>query len=289
MQAGCTGLNCCVRRRRACVARRVRPCRCCFPQPRAGQAGDQPRAALEGDVAPCPVQRDDRPPAETDQEVDVGGAPQHPGDETRQAHLAEVGHRILAADRGERAEVAIAERRQRFAARTRDQLASPDTGPAAWRPAQRPAAAFRLRRVRAPCRRARRCPDAPARDRSGSTMTRPARSAGTRQPVGGRRRLDARRPHDRAGLDPLVADRDVRSLHDVTIAFSRTSTPSFSSDCRAFSDSDGWSAGKQPRAALDEDDARAARIDVAEVARPAPISPVRRSRRPFRRRSARRR
>ena len=33
--------------------------------PRAGQAGDQPRAALEGDVAPGPVQRDDRSAGES--------------------------------------------------------------------------------------------------------------------------------------------------------------------------------------------------------------------------------
>ena len=38
-------------------------------------AGDEARAALEGDVAPQPGQRDDDAVAQPDEEVDVGDAP----------------------------------------------------------------------------------------------------------------------------------------------------------------------------------------------------------------------
>src|SRR5690606_30293691 len=43
-------------------------------------ARDEPRAALERQVAPEPVQGDRDAVAETDQEIDVGGAPDEPAD-----------------------------------------------------------------------------------------------------------------------------------------------------------------------------------------------------------------
>src|SRR5262245_22213225 len=75
------------------------------------KAGDKAAASLEGNVAPRPIEGDHKPVAETNQKVDVGNAPQHPGRKTRKSELAELGDSPGAADRGERTEIAIAEYR----------------------------------------------------------------------------------------------------------------------------------------------------------------------------------
>ena len=49
----------------------------------AARPGDQPHAALERDVGPQPVEHHRKPVAEADQEVDVGGAPEQPGADSR--------------------------------------------------------------------------------------------------------------------------------------------------------------------------------------------------------------
>src|SRR5215467_598965 len=80
--------------------------------PRPRYARDEPRAALEGDVAPAPAQRDSEAVAEPDQEVDVGEAPQQPRRKSRELDAAELRHRAFAPDGRHGAEVAITERRQ---------------------------------------------------------------------------------------------------------------------------------------------------------------------------------
>ena len=84
--------------------------------PRSGQAGDEPRATLEGQVVPRPVHQYGQAIAEADQEIDMGEAPDQPGHEAGKAKGPELGHGALAADRGHAPEVAIAERRQVAAA-----------------------------------------------------------------------------------------------------------------------------------------------------------------------------
>src|SRR5271170_3664979 len=74
---------------------------------------NQPGAALEGDVAPQPVHGDHEAVAQSDQEIDVDRAPEHPADESGELNRAELHHRGLAADRGEIAEMVIGERRRR--------------------------------------------------------------------------------------------------------------------------------------------------------------------------------
>src|SRR5512142_3090498 len=81
-------------------------------RPRAGaldprrRAGDQPRAAVVGDVRPRPLDEDEDPVAEHDMDEEPG----QPGDPARELDAAQVGDGRRAADRGERALVAIAER-----------------------------------------------------------------------------------------------------------------------------------------------------------------------------------
>src|SRR5262249_22584704 len=87
------------------------------------QSSDQAAAALECDIAPRPIERDDESVAEADQEIDVGHAPQHPGDQPGHPEPAELRDRARASDGGERAVVAIAERRRGPAFTPRDQRA----------------------------------------------------------------------------------------------------------------------------------------------------------------------
>src|SRR5208337_5056256 len=79
---------------------------------RPREAGDQPGAAPERKVVPAPVKHDREPVSEPDQEIDVGGRPYQPGDETADAEAAHLHDRSLAADRRQGPEVPIAERRQ---------------------------------------------------------------------------------------------------------------------------------------------------------------------------------
>src|SRR6185436_1659796 len=79
------------------------------------ESSDQPTASLERDVAPCPVQRDDEAVAKSDQEIDVGDAPQHPGEETRDVQSAKLRHGPRAADCGQQSVIAVAEWPERLA------------------------------------------------------------------------------------------------------------------------------------------------------------------------------
>ena len=92
--------------------------------------------------------------------------------------------------------------------------------------------------------------------RSFSTSTRPARSSGTPSVLPKRRRGDARGPDDRAGLDPLVAQPHRLVLDARDGVFSRTSTPSFSSDFRAARPQPLGKRREDRRPRLDEHDAR---------------------------------
>src|SRR6266699_440721 len=75
--------------------------------------GYQARAALIGQVRPQPIGRDGDAVAKADQEIDMRQAPHQPGNPAGQGEPAEIDDRFPAADRGEVAEVAVAERRRR--------------------------------------------------------------------------------------------------------------------------------------------------------------------------------
>src|SRR5947209_5756066 len=68
---------------------------------------DQPRGALVAGVDPEPAQCDTEAVAEPNQEVDVGDAPDPPGDRAAQLDAAEVDHREPLADLGEAAGVLV--------------------------------------------------------------------------------------------------------------------------------------------------------------------------------------
>src|SRR5262249_35717761 len=55
------------------------------------EASDKAAASLESNVAPRPIEGDHKPVAETNQKVDMGNAPQHPGRKARKSELAELG------------------------------------------------------------------------------------------------------------------------------------------------------------------------------------------------------
>ncbi len=74
---------------------------------------DQPRAALERHVDPQPVQRHREAVAQSDQKIDVDGAPEQPTQKPGELQRAKLHHRRLAADRGEFAHMMIDERRRR--------------------------------------------------------------------------------------------------------------------------------------------------------------------------------
>src|SRR5215831_17223045 len=78
----------------------------------ASYFGDEPGAALEGDVVPQPDERDQEAVADLDQEEDVDHAPEQPAEEAGQLDAAELHHGGVAADGGEVALVAVAERRR---------------------------------------------------------------------------------------------------------------------------------------------------------------------------------
>src|SRR5262249_23137875 len=77
------------------------------------KASDEAAAALEGNVAPRPIEGDHEAVAETNQKVDMGNAPQQPGRKAREAEFAELGDRPGTANGGERTEIAIAKCRSR--------------------------------------------------------------------------------------------------------------------------------------------------------------------------------
>src|SRR5215472_10156693 len=82
------------------------------------RSGDQPRAALEGDVRPQPFQQHDNPIPKADEEGDVDEAPQQPGETAIEADPAEISDGAAAADGREAAEIAINERCDRAAGQT---------------------------------------------------------------------------------------------------------------------------------------------------------------------------
>src|SRR5882757_1434261 len=85
----------------------------------AAALGDQPRGALVAGVDPQPAQRDAEPVAQADQEIDVGEAPDPPGEVAAHLHPAEIDDRLFLADLREAAGMLVAERRQRAAAHAR--------------------------------------------------------------------------------------------------------------------------------------------------------------------------
>src|SRR5665213_4224330 len=76
---------------------------------------DQPRGALVAGVDPQPAHRDAEPVAQADQEIDVGDAPDPPGEGAAQLDAAEIDHRLPLADLRQAAGVPVAERRYRIA------------------------------------------------------------------------------------------------------------------------------------------------------------------------------
>ena len=74
--------------------------------------GDEARATIECRIGPGPIQEDDEAVAEADQEPQMREAPEQPGRKPVSANAAEIGDRRLAADRGEIAEIRVAEGRR---------------------------------------------------------------------------------------------------------------------------------------------------------------------------------
>src|SRR5258707_1430716 len=84
---------------------------------------DQPRGALISGINPEPAQRDAEAVAQADQEIDVGDAPDPPGEIAAQLDPAEIDDGLALADLRQAAGVLVAERRQRLAVQPR-----PDPG-----------------------------------------------------------------------------------------------------------------------------------------------------------------
>src|SRR3984885_2529177 len=79
----------------------------------AAPPGDEARAALVTHINPQPVDRHAQPVADADQKVDVGEAPQPPGELALELDPAEVDHRPPLADRGQISRVLVAKGRRR--------------------------------------------------------------------------------------------------------------------------------------------------------------------------------
>jgi hypothetical protein len=76
---------------------------------------DQPYSDVERKVRPDPAEHDRKPIAYADQKKDVDGAPKPPCRRTGDLHPSKIRNRTPAADRGQAALVAIAERWRRLA------------------------------------------------------------------------------------------------------------------------------------------------------------------------------
>ena len=70
-------------------------------------SGYQSGRALVGEIGPRPLENDDEPIAESDQEEDVDKEPGEPGEESRKLDPAEVRHRRGAADGRQAAAVQV--------------------------------------------------------------------------------------------------------------------------------------------------------------------------------------
>src|SRR5258707_3166223 len=80
---------------------------------------DQPRGALISGINPEPAQRDAEAVAQADEEIDVGDAPDPPGEIAAQLDPAEIDDGLALADLRQAAGVLVAERRQRLAVQPR--------------------------------------------------------------------------------------------------------------------------------------------------------------------------
>src|SRR5258705_12004105 len=76
-------------------------------------SGYQPRGPLVKEIIPRPVDQHEELVAKADQLNDVNAEPHHPRDKTTRLHPKDVRDRRVAADRGERALIPIAERLDR--------------------------------------------------------------------------------------------------------------------------------------------------------------------------------
>ena len=127
----------------------------------------------------------------------------------RQPQPAEIGDRRLAADRGEIAEIAVAERRRALPCRPIRALIElrRHRRPAAWPPGATPGTGLPSASRTRPCRRSRRSPDGPARrGRARPGRAPPGRFSAPSHLAAG----DAATPAAQStvrGLDPLAADR----------------------------------------------------------------------------------
>ena len=132
------------------------------PRSAVGMPGDQPRAALEGQVCPEPVECDHEAVAKPDQEVDVHEPPKQPRDPSGQAKPAEIGDGGSATDGGEVAQIKVAERPRRAAAQAARESHRRRICPPAWRQPRCPAEDCPQDRSRAPCPRSQKSRDGQA-------------------------------------------------------------------------------------------------------------------------------
>ena len=106
------------------------------PLARLGPQGDEPSAALVGQVGPCPAQRNDEAIAQSDKEVDMGDAPDKPADKPGELYTTYLHHRRLAANGGEVAFVTVGERRQHSPGEAGEKRVRGVAGPSASRRAR---------------------------------------------------------------------------------------------------------------------------------------------------------
>ena len=135
---------------------------------------DYPRAARVGHVGQRPLEHHHHAVAEADQEEDVDADPGQPRGEAREPQAADLRHRGLAADGGQRPLVAVLEPAPRLRLQRPEDVAG--DVPAHLHGRRRHARARACRRVTAARSPATKTSGWPGTVRSGSTLTRPARS-----------------------------------------------------------------------------------------------------------------
>ena len=231
------------------------------------RAQDQPRAAVVGQVRPGPREEHHEAVAEADQEEDVDEQPGEPRERARTAAAGRSARRRCAG-RSSRASPCRGSGTGRSGS---PRTARADVGrrvrrPSASRPARRPAPAARPARARRG-RRSRTRSGCPGTVRSGSTRTRPARSSGApRSGASGEAWTPAAQSTVRAAI-ALGADPDAARVdggHER--AGPDLDAERLELELRLRRQLLGV-RGQHARAALEQDDARRARVDAAEVAR----------------------